>query len=80
MVPAERTYASKRGWYRPVTIHSLPAVRSHNATVRLPDKPRAVTLQSEGVPLEEWTYRDGRVQLQVPAFGAHRMIVFEIDR
>lgn len=80
MAPGERTYAWKRGWYRPVTIHSLPAVRPHNATVRLPDEPRAVRLQPEDVPLEDWTYRDGRVELQVPAFDVHRMIVFELDR
>jgi hypothetical protein len=79
MAPGERTYAPKRGWYRPVTIHSLPRTGPHKTTVRLPGRPETVILQPEAVPLEDWTYKDGRIELRVPPFDVHRMIVIELD-
>jgi hypothetical protein len=79
LAPGERTYASQRGWYRPVTIRSLPQVGPHKTTIRLPRRPKSVILQPEGVALTDWTYRKGRVELRVPAFDVHRMIVVELE-
>jgi hypothetical protein len=79
VAPGARTYASQRGWYRPVTIRSLPQIGPHQTTIRLPRAPRTVMLQPEGVALTDWTYREGRVEMQVPSFDVHQMIVIELD-
>jgi len=77
MAPGKRSYASKRGYYRPVTIHNLPAVKPHKIIIRVPHKPKMITLQPEGVSLEEWIYRDGRLEFVVPTFEVNRMIVVQ---
>ena len=77
MASGERSYASRRGYHRPVTISSLPPVKPHTIIVRVPRKPKKITLQPEGVSLEEWTYRDGRLEFVVPVFEVHRMIVVQ---
>jgi len=77
MAPGERSYASKRGYYRPVTIRSLPAIEPHTIIVRVPRKPKTIMLQPEGLSLEEWTYREGRLEFVAPTFEVHRMIVIQ---
>ena len=77
MAPGERSYAPRRGYYQPVTISSLPAIEPHTIVVRVPRKPQTVMLQPEGVSLVQWTYRDGRLELHVPTFEVHRMIVVQ---
>ena len=45
--------------------------------MRLPAKPKSVELQPQATPLEGWTYENGRLELEVPSFGIHQMVVIE---
>jgi len=79
MAKGQRTYAPPRpGSYRPVTIHSLAPVKPHKASIRVPRKPKRVTVQPGGTAFKNWGYVDGRVELVVPAFDVHQMVVVQL--
>ena len=60
-----------------VSINSLPPVPQCHVSIRTPSKPKAVTLQPQGTALTGWIYQDGRVEVTVPQFDVHQMVVFE---
>jgi hypothetical protein len=81
MAKGQRTYyPPRRKRQRPVPfIHSLPAVEAHKASIRLPRKPKKITVQPADIVLKDWRYVDGRVELVVPKFEVHQMIVLQLD-
>jgi len=58
-------------------ITEIPPVPECHVTVRLPARPKSVELQPQGTPLNGWTYEDGRLEVAVPSFGIHQMVVIE---
>jgi hypothetical protein len=75
----ERSVGPRRGWYRPVTIHSLPVIQPFCVSVATGKRPARVTWEPEGRELEEWEYTEGRVQLTTPPVDVHAMVVFELE-
>ena len=62
---------------RQLTITNIPPAPPCHVSVRLPAKPAAVWLQPEGVRLTQWRYDDGHLELDLPQFAIHQMIVIQ---
>ena len=76
MAAGERKAATV-GERRYVKITSLPLAGECKVSVRLANRPTRVTLQPQDQPLENWEYADGRLEVGVPSFRGHQMIVLE---
>jgi hypothetical protein len=76
MAPGDRDVfkAGRRAYVR---INSLPPVPACQVSVRTEWKPRAVYLHPQGTELAQWRYDGGRVEVTVPPFEVHQMVVFE---
>ncbi len=77
MAPGKRTVI-KRGRRRLPTVTDVPRVPACRASVRLPSRPTGVHLQPQGVALTGWRFESGRVDLDVPEFGIHQMVVMKV--
>ncbi len=58
-----------------VRIAELPPVETAHVSVRMPTRPTSVELQPQGTALADWKYRAGRVEIDVPQFAVHQMVV-----
>ena len=59
-------------------ITEIPPVAKCRISVRLPAEPKSVELQPQGTPVDGWTYESGRLDVAVPSFGIHQMVVIEL--
>ncbi|HUV65675.1 MAG TPA: hypothetical protein VMW24_17395 [Sedimentisphaerales bacterium] len=79
MAKGQRTYSPQRpGAYRPVTIHSFAPVKPHKTSIRVPSRPKRITMQPGDTEIKNWGYVEGRVELVVPAFDVHQMVVVQL--
>ncbi len=65
------------GGRRYARITSLAPVPECQISVRLATRPTTVMLQPQDRTLDEWEYTNGRLELRVPPFKVHQMIVLE---
>lgn len=56
-------------------ITDVPPITASVVSVKLGRKPAAVYLQPQGKQIGDWQYRDGRLEVAVPPFDFHQMIV-----
>jgi hypothetical protein len=61
-------------------ITNIPPLPECRVWVRLPARPTTVQLQPEGVPLEGWSFAEGRLEATVPGGGIHEMVVVDLPR
>jgi len=59
--------------YRKVT--DIPPVPPCRVSVRLPARPTSVRLEPQGVPVDGWTCEHGRLEVMLPGFAIHQMLV-----
>ena len=59
------------------TIRKLPRVPASRISIRIPEQPARVTLQPQGSLVSDWEYLAGRVEVNVPAFEVHQMVMLE---
>jgi len=76
MAPGRRqeVVANNRRYRR---IEELPPVPACRIWVRLGAKPASVRLQPQDRPAPRWSFTDGRLQVEVPSFAVHQMVVIE---
>ena len=60
-------------------VAELPLAPACRVSVGLPQRPAAVHLQPQNLELKEWAWRDGRLELALPAFETHQMVVIQSD-
>lgn len=58
-------------------ITDIPAVPTTRVTLLLERRPRMITLQPQAKPLNDWTFQDGKLELKLPAFAIHQMVVIQ---
>jgi hypothetical protein len=58
-----------------VRITDIPPAPKCHVSVRLPAKPFSVNLEPSGAPVEGWRFEDGRLEVDVPPFEIHQMVV-----
>jgi hypothetical protein len=61
-----------------VKITDIPPAPPCHVSVQLPARPRAVRLEPQGVALEAWRYETGRLEIDLPSFAIHQMVVMPI--
>ncbi len=59
-------------------ITEIPPVETCRVSLRLPGKPREVRLEPQGRPLEAWRYDAGRLEMTVPRFAIHQLVVVRV--
>lgn len=58
-------------------IRELPPAPESRIALRLPARPVRITLEPQGEACENWTWSEGLLNLTVPAFAVHQMVVFQ---
>lgn len=56
-------------------ITDVPPIPACSVSVKLAAKPTAVYLQPQGRKIDDWLYRNGRLEVAVPSFDFHQMVV-----
>jgi hypothetical protein len=56
-------------------VRELPPAPACRVSLRLPRRPLSVTLQPQGKAIADWTWRNGQVDLTLPSFETHQMVV-----
>ena len=56
-------------------ITDVPPIPACAVSVQLAAKPAAVYLQPQGKKIDDWQFRNGRLEVAVPPFDFHQMIV-----
>jgi hypothetical protein len=65
----------QRGTRSEPVITDIPPAPSCHVSLRLERRPAAVTLQPQNQPLSDWRYETGRLEVTVPEFAIHQMVV-----
>ena len=73
-----RREINKGGRRQLAKITDIPPVPPCHVSVHLPARPVAVHLQPAGVRLKEWRFEDGRLEVDVPRFEIHQMVVIQV--
>ncbi|MHC4123240.1 MAG: hypothetical protein ACYSSI_06670 [Planctomycetota bacterium] len=60
-------------------ISNIPPVKQCHISVKLPQKPISVTLEPGGRIPQNWRYINGKVEIDVPAFDMHEMVVMSLE-
>jgi hypothetical protein len=60
-------------------IKELPPAPACRASLRLPQRPLSVTLQPQGKAITDWTWRDEQLDLALPSFETHQMVVIAVS-
>lgn len=55
----------------------MPPAPACRITVRLPARPAQVVLQPQGTACDNWTWNHGLLQVHVPGFEIHQMVVIQ---
>lgn len=56
-------------------ITDIPAAPACRVSLRLEGRPASVTLQPQNQPLTHWKYENSRLEIAVPGFAIHQMVV-----
>jgi hypothetical protein len=56
-------------------ITDVPPIPACSVSVKLAAKPATVYLQPQGRKIDDWLYRNGRLEVAVPSFDFHQMVV-----
>jgi hypothetical protein len=75
MAPGRRR-ALKSGGRQYVTVDSLPPVPACRVSILANAPPSGVYLQPQDKKLEGWRYADGRIEVLIPEFDVHQIVVF----
>lgn len=75
IAPGKRQRDPKVQPFLNLEIKELPPAPPCRVTLRVPQRPGSVTLQPQGEPLANWTWDDGRLDLAVPGFDVHQLVV-----
>jgi len=60
-------------------ITEIPAAPACRVSLRLAARPASVMLQPQNQPVAGWTFENGRLEIDVPAFAIHQMVVVKPD-
>lgn len=69
---------TKAGTRRYTKITDVPTAPRTAISIRLPTKPKAVTLKPQGTALERWAFSNGRLEAVIPGFAVHQMVVMRV--
>jgi hypothetical protein len=75
MAKGERTRDERNSWNLSTCIKNIPATPPCNITLSLTGKPKSVILQPQGLEVMDWTYKKGYLQVTVPSFDIHQMLI-----
>ncbi len=64
-------------WHKYYKITNIPPVPATHISVKLPVKPASVKLQPQNQEIQNWQFKDGRLEADVPGFAIHQMVVAE---
>jgi hypothetical protein len=56
-------------------IDAIPGCPACHLSLLLPRRPRKVELQPQGRIVEQWAYRAGRLEMDLPGFDIHQIVV-----
>lgn len=68
----------ERQFFEETRITDIPVVPSCRVSVRLPARPQTVSLQPDDERLSDWSFEDGRLEVTIPSFAIHQMVVMEL--
>lgn len=63
--------------YQQPVITDIPPAPSSHVSLRSASKPSALYLQPQNRKITDWKYEKGRVEIRVPQFAIHQMVVVE---
>ena len=73
--PGKRDSARSQ-WSQPYQrITDIPTAPRCHVSIKSPSKPVAVRLEPQGVNLDSWAYKNGRIEADVPEFQIHQILV-----
>lgn len=64
-------------WHKYYKITNIPPVPASHVSVKLAEKPKSVKLQPQNREVKNWQYKNGRLEVDVPGFAIHQMLVVE---
>lgn len=77
MAPGRREVLSM-GTRQYPKIDELPPVAPCRISVKVPVRPSGVAIQPQGISLNDWRFADGRLEMEVPGFDVHQMVVIDV--
>lgn len=64
-------------WHRYYYVTNIPPVRLTTFSLKLGAKPTSVKLQPQNQQITNWHYNNGILEVEVPGFDIHQMVVVE---
>lgn len=75
IAPGQRERDPKAPGFLNLHVKELPPAPACRVSLRLPKQALSVRLQPQDQVITDWTWRDGRLDLSLPAFETHQMVV-----
>ena len=75
MAKGERTRDERNSWNLSTCIKNIPPTPPFHITLSLTGKPKSVILQPQGLEVKDWSYKKGYLQVKVPSFDIHQMLI-----
>lgn len=64
-------------WFKYYYVTNIPPVPETSFTLKLATKPVSVKLQPQNQEIKNWQYQNGHLEVMVPSFAIHQMVVVE---
>jgi len=77
VAPGKREYDSKTPDFINMRITELPSAPACRTALRLSSRPHKVTLEPQGQTCDHWTWSEGVLNLTIPAFAVHQVVVIQ---
>jgi len=62
-------------WGKPYNhITDIPPVRPCHVSIKFPSRPAAIRLEPQGIELNGWIYKNGRIEADLPEFQVHQIL------
>jgi hypothetical protein len=75
IAPGQRDRHPKAPRFVSLHVKDLPPAPACRVSLRLPQQPLSVRLQPQDKAISDWIWRDGRLDLTLPSFETHQMVV-----
>ncbi|MBM4092711.1 MAG: hypothetical protein FJ276_25375 [Planctomycetes bacterium] len=77
IAPGKREYDPKTPGFVNMRLTELPSAPACRTALRLSSRPHKVTLEPQDQACDDWTWSDGLLNLTIPAFDVHQMVVIQ---
>lgn len=77
IAPGRRERDPKASQLTSLHLTDLPGAPACHVSVRVVRRPATITLQPQNQGVKAWTWHDGKVEFELPAFETHQMVVIQ---